>query len=292
MTEPLIDTDAASARTGIPATTLKQWRYGARVNAAADSYLDLLARALTRFGMEQEYRAIRRPSMVQAALAKRGLALARHTPFDAEAREVGRDWPAEAETMVGLRRLANIRHCVEQILAGGVPGDFLETGVWRGGASIYLAGVLAAHQADRQVWLADSFEGLPPPDVARYGKDVADLSGFDYLAVTVENVRANFEKYHLLGDNIHFVKGWFADTMPTATIEHLALLRLDGDLYSSTMDVLVPMYDKVSPGGFVIVDDYGALAECEQAVTDFRRERGISDEIIPIDWCGAYWRKT
>ena len=73
-------------------------------------------------------------------------------------------------------------------------------------------------------------------------------------------------------------------------IEQLAILRLDGDLYESTMDALVPLYEKVSPGGFVIVDDYGAWEPCRKAVDDFRAQHGITDEIVEVDWTGVYWR--
>jgi O-methyltransferase len=70
------------------------------------------------------------------------------------------------------------------------------------------------------------------------------------------------------------------------------VLRLDGDLYESTMDALVPLYDKVSPGGFVIVDDYGAWEPCRKAVDEFRHRHDITDPIIEVDWTGVYWRKT
>jgi len=82
------------------------------------------------------------------------------------------------------------------------------------------------------------------------------------LAVPLEEVQALFRRYDLLDAQVRFLKGWFKDTLAGAPIERLALLRLDGDLYESTMDALVPLYDKVSPGGFVIVDDYYSCAPC------------------------------
>lgn len=271
----------------------------------ADSYLTVLAQALTRYQQGQDFKPItadgRGPivrSLVRGTsrmLDRGGVVLTRRAESDDAVREEGRAWPEDgAETMVGLKRLANIRYCIETALADGVPGDVMECGVWRGGSAIYMAATLAIHGAsDRNVWVVDSFEGMPAPETERYAKpDVIDLSAEDHLAVGLEVVKANFEKYHLLEDNVRFLKGWFSDTLPSAPVTQLSVLRLDGDLYSSTMDVLTTMYDKVSPGGFVIVDDFHNLPECREAVEDFRAERGITDPIIDIDWTGAYWRRT
>jgi len=195
---------------------------------------------------------------------------------------------------VGRQRLTNVRQAVETVLAEGVPGDLIETGVWRGGVTILMRGILEAwDDRHRRVWVADSFEGLPAPNVDEYPDDAGhDMSGVPTLMVGADRVRANFERYDLLDDRVRFLEGWFADTLPVAPIEHIAVLRLDGDLYESTMDALTPLYDKVSAGGFVIVDDYGAWEPCRKAVDDFRSERGITDEIVEVDWTGIYWRKS
>ena len=96
----------------------------------------------------------------------------------------------------------------------------------------------------------------------------------------------------MLDQNVAFLKGWFSETLHQAPIKSLAVLRLDGDMYESTMDSLKALYAKVSPGGFVIIDDYGAIEACKKAVTDFREENGITAEIIDIDKIGVYWRKS
>jgi hypothetical protein len=204
----------------------------------------------------------------------------------------GRDWPPRAHTMVGLRRLDNLQFCVETVLREGIAGDVLEAGVWRGGASIFAKGVLAAHgDATRHVWLADSFRGLPAPDAKQYPADRRwNLQRHHELAVSRERVEANFRAYELLDERIHFLEGWFKDTLPAAPIERLAVLRLDGDLYESTTQALDALYDKVSPGGFVIVDDH-ALPPCAKAIHDFRERRSIAAPLIDIDGTGAYWRK-
>jgi O-methyltransferase len=145
---------------------------------------------------------------------------------------------------------------------------------------------------DRVVWLADSFQGLPKPDAARWSADAGDQHWANpLLAVSVEQVKTNFRRYDLLDEQVRFLPGWFEDTLPTAPIERLAILRLDGDMYGSTMTGLTALYDKVSPGGFVIVDDY-LLPPCRAAITDFRQQRGIADELVTIDNSAVYWRKT
>jgi hypothetical protein len=269
-----------------------------------DRYLDLLARTLTRYEMDSPFRAPDRTRLkpaarkawdtVQGVLSKRQLALVRTQKWDYSLREEGKDWPSEAETMVGLKRLQNLRDCIETIIADGVEGDLVETGVWRGGASIFMRACLVANGgAARQVYLCDSYEGLPPPDLENYPQDSKlALHEFDYLAVSKEQVQGNFRKYDLLDDNVHFVKGWFKDTMPTLPVEKIALLRLDGDMYESTIQVLEGIYDKVVPGGFIVVDDYLSFPECKQACEDFRKARGITDPIETIDWSGVFWRKS
>ena len=181
-------------------------------------------------------------------------------------------------TTIGLKRLANVRECVESVLADNVPGDLIETGVWRGGTTIFMRAILKVHGVtDRLVWVADSFAGLPPPDLARYPFDRGiTLHQFPQLAITLERVRDNFRRYGLLDDQVRFLKGWFRDTLPDAPIERLAVLRLDGDLYESTIQALEGLYDKLSAGGYVIVDDYGNVAGCRQTVHGFRARRGIN----------------
>ena len=91
----------------------------------------------------------------------------RKNPFGQRKRDLGLDWPAEAETMIGMQRLTSLQHCVETVLADDVPGDLVECGVWRGGAGILMRAVLSAYEDEtRRVWLADSFEGVPLPDTA------------------------------------------------------------------------------------------------------------------------------
>jgi O-methyltransferase len=240
-------------------------------------YLDLLKKCLTGYlYVESSYIEIR-PSRwmpffkrtLARILGKRGYKIFKVMPFDPEARELGKDWPNFCCSMIGLRRLDNLQTCVETVLKDGVPGDLIETGVWRGGACILMRAILKLQGVNnRTVYLADSFEGLPAPALeADRGYDLSENS---YLAVSVEEVRAAFQKFGLLDSQVKFLKGWFKDTLPTAEIDSLAVLRLDGDLYESTMDVLNSLYAKVSRQGFVIVDDYRTWPPCKLAVDDFR----------------------
>lgn len=217
---------------------------------------------------------------------------AKAQPFDREKRLVGLDWPTEAETMVGMKRLDNLEACIRDVCYEDIPGDFIETGVWRGGCAILMRSVLRDLDEDRTVWLADSFQGLPSPDVIRYPADAGDVHSTltPYLCVSLDQVKANFGRYELLDNQVKFLPGWFRDTLPSAPIDRLALMRLDGDMYESTMIALESLYPKLSSGGYCIVDDY-ALARCKQAVTDYREAHRITEPMEPVDWTGVYWQK-
>ena len=108
--------------------------------------------------------------------------------------------------------------------------------------------------------------------------------------MTVDEVRANFARYGLLDDQVRFVEGWFRDTLPGLRDLTWAVIRVDGDLYESTMDSLENLYGGLSPGGWVIVDDY-ERAPCRQAVHDFRERNSISEPIVTVDWTGICWQK-
>jgi hypothetical protein len=212
--------------------------------------------------------------------------------YDQSRRQSGRDWPAMAHSMIGLQRLQNLRELCERVLNEGTAGDFIETGVWRGGACIMMRAVLKAYGVrSRKVFCADSFEGLPAPD-PRYPKDEGDRHHeFKQLAISVDEVGNNFRAYDLLDDQVVFVKGLFKDTLPALSADRFALIRLDGDMYESTISALESLYDRVSRGGYVIVDDYGAISACKAAVEDFRQTRSIQTPMQTIDWTGVWWRK-
>jgi hypothetical protein len=231
-------------------------------------------------------------SVVLQGFKRAGIQLAHARRGNYKARLEGKDYSDVAHSMLSLQRLNNLQTCVEAVLKDGVPGDFIETGVMRGGAVILMRAILKAHGVtDRRVWAADSFEGLPAPNVEKYPEDDGAAWHLRPLTeVALEYVKRNFERYGLLDDQVRFLKGWFRDTLAGAPIDKLAILRLDGDLYESTMDALVPLYPKLSSGGFIIVDDYN-LPMCRKAIHDYRARENISEPIVPIDDAGVYWRK-
>lgn len=267
----------------------------------AELYLDLLKKCLTRSIFGEKYRSL--PSdngnlllkTVGKWLANQNLQIVRAANYDPHAREEGLDWPEEGETMIGLKRLQNLQDCIADVVQQNVPGDLIETGVWRGGAAIFMRAVLKAlGDKERTVWLADSFQGLPPPSPELYPADKgADFHlSNDVLGVSLEEVKANFARYDLLDDRVRFLKGWFKDTLPSAPIEKLSVLRLDGDLYESTMTALESLYPKLSIGGYAIVDDYApSVPCCVQAVGDFRTAHNITEEMVSTGEYGVFWKR-
>jgi len=214
-------------------------------------------------------------------------------PFQAELRTIGYDWPELAHTMVGLRRLENLRELTQRALDEQIPGDFIEAGIWRGGCCILMRAVLEANGAkDRKVYAADSFSGLPPPNPQIYPADRdLDLSIHQELAVSLETVKANFARYGLLDDQVIFVKGLFVDTLPGLNAGPFCLIRLDGDYYESTYIALEALYPKLSPGGFIIIDDFNFLPPTREAVNDYRSRMGIRAVMHRVDWSASWWRK-
>jgi hypothetical protein len=246
-------------------------------------YLELLEQTLTG-AILKDVALVADPDTFELSLAR---------AYDPQTRLIGWDWPSHAHTMIGLMRLRNLRQLVTQVLNEQIPGDFIETGVWRGGACIYMRALLAVYGiTDRRVWLADSFDGLPPPNPTSYPADAGSkLHNIRLIAVPLDEVKNNFLKYNMLDEQIVFLKGWFKDTLPTAPIDKLAILRLDGDMYESTIQALNSLYHKLSVGGFIIIDDY-ILPACRKAVDDFRERNRITDVVENIDGIGSFWRKT
>lgn len=268
-------------------------------------YLELLKRTIIDFNHPRpvEYRPavtgkkinlFVRPLMrTFQRMDKRELFICDKITFNIEDRLNGRDWPLYAESMIGYKRLSNVQDCVMNVINNKVEGDLMETGVWRGGTVIFMRAILKAFGiTDRVVWAADSFEGLPKPNAEKYAADKDDkFYTFDELRVSLDMVKENFRKYGMLDGQVQFLKGWFKDTLPVAPVKKLAVLRLDGDMYESTMDALVHLYPKVSAGGYIIIDDWGVVEGCRLAVEDYRKQNNITEDIIPVDLDAVYWQK-
>ena len=229
-------------------------------------------------------------NMAVKFLSRFNLKISTIKPYEAKLRKEGLDWPKNAHTMIGLKRLDNLQYCIEEIIKNNVPGDLIETGVWRGGACIFMKAVLKAYDViNRTVWCADSFKGLPEGKYLQ-DREVPFYSSY-YLKVPLSEVKDNFRRYKLLDKNVKFLKGWFKDTLPRALITKLAVLRIDGDLYESTYDSLRYLYPKLSCGGYVILDDFDSIQASRKAVIDFRKTNGIKEKILKIDSSGVYWKK-
>jgi hypothetical protein len=205
-----------------------------------------------------------------------------------------------AISLLPLSRFQNLEECMLDVVNNNVEGDFIETGVWRGGAVIFMRAFLKSFNiSDRNVWVADSFEGLPCPDKTKFPLEFKAHKNlieplYDNFEASLEEVKGNFKKFDLLDDQVQFLKGWFKDTLPSAPFQKLAIVRLDGDYYESTMDGLNNLYDRIPVNSYLIVDDYAedTWTECRRATDEFRVNRNIKDKLIMVDSACAFWKKT
>jgi Macrocin-O-methyltransferase (TylF) len=232
------------------------------------------------------------PSTISIWKDTDGTMMARELAGDAlRIRAIGGDWPLQGVSMAGLHRLDDLQRCVEAVVADGVEGDLIEAGTWRGGSSILMRATLDALGAtDRTVWVADSFDGFPTSD-DREGPQLEQLTELDYLAVPLDDVKANFARFGL-AEGVRFVRGFFEETMPRLPDHRWAVVRLDGDSYEATRTTLEALYPGLSVGGHLIVDDYGALEECRHAVDEFRARHAIAEPLEQVDWTCVRWRRT
>jgi len=148
----------------------------------------------------------------------------------------------------------------------------------------------------RTVWLADSFEGLPTD--WREIKNLKDrgasllMNFVGQLAVSQEQVENSFRNFGLLDQQVRFLPGWFQHSLSTIPLgQKFALIRLDGDYYESTKDALKHLYPLLSPGGFIIIDDYNLPFGCKKAVDEYRQKWGIQSPMVAINAQSVHWRK-
>lgn len=175
-----------------------------------------------------------------------------------------------------------------------IEGCIVECGVWRGGMSAAISEVMGL----RQYYLFDSFEGLPEAkeiDGEAAIKWQSDKEGPLYH----DNCKAEIDyATQAMADsgakNYQLIKGWFSDTLPEFSLnnEKIAILRLDGDWYESTMECLTFLYPKVSKGGIIILDDYYSWDGCSKAVHDYLSTHKLADKIYQIDQYNCYLIKT
>ena len=200
-------------------------------------------------------------------------------------------------TLLPPKTLDNIKFCITEVINNNIEGDFIETGVWRGGAVIYAYHVLKEFNSKRKIYVADSFSGLPKPNIRDYPQDMGDPHWkIEKLKISLEEVKSNFKLFGDIDENIIFLKGWFKNTLYTNDIKKLSVLRLDGDMYESTWQALDALYPKLSVSGYCIIDDFGHV-RAKKATLDYRQKYEIEDEIVLIDktsgaYPSIYWKKT
>jgi O-methyltransferase len=270
-------------------------------NTPEELYLDLLKRTLTRTQTTDRYlrRTLRKEDRWERYLFS-SLGRLLGPRYEIVERTPAELWgyvggggvhlerrQEDAETMVGTLQLDNVQYCVTDVLKHKIPGDLMECGVWRGGVTIFMRAILQAYgDKEKMVWAADSFEGQPRTN---YRPDL-NWGPPGTMAASLDEVQENFARYSLLDAKVHFLKGYFNKTLPTAPIGKLSVLRADADLYDSQKDVLTNLYPKLSVGGYMIVDDYD-VGGCKRAIDEYRKNHNITEEIKAIDTEGIYWQK-
>ncbi len=274
------------------------------MQSPSSSYIHLLKKSLCGYRDQpfDEYHRMDRYSVgwkakplkwLDGMLDRWGYRIVKRVKVNPEKRFKGHDIPADAYTMIGMNRLNHLERCVSDVLDREILGDLVETGAWRGGATMLMKAILnEKNSTNRIVWVADSFRGIPPPNEKKYPADTnMNLHKRKILSASLEEVKQGFLDFDLLDESVQFLEGWFKDTLPVAPIKNIALLRLDGDMYESTMDALTHLYPKLGKGGIVIVDDYGSFQACKSAVDDYRNAHQIREEIVDIDGETIHWIK-
>lgn len=195
-------------------------------------------------------------------------------------------------TGIGSDGLDNIRFCCEDVIKNNIQGDFLEAGIWRGGATIYMAAIAKFYQQERNIWALDGFQGMPPIN-RDCPHELTDYSNLKGLIAPLSEVREAFEKFDVLEKTI-FVPGWFNESLLELNIEKIAVLRLDNDYYESTLLTIEKFYPKVPIGGWIIIDDYDCVPGATTAINHFREKYKIKEQMYRMNKTsetGIYWQK-
>jgi len=195
-------------------------------------------------------------------------------------------------TMTSPERLYGLREAVSYVLREGIPGDLVECGVWRGGSSMLIAELLAEQSdAHRRLWMYDTYEGMSEPSpedgtavMERYKR--ASLRENFMAYASLDDVQANLQRTGLPDSQIEYVVGKVEETIPLQVPERIAILRLDTDWYESTLHELTHLYDLLSPGGALIIDDYGHWEGARKAVDEFFVRRGSRPLFARLDYTG------
>lgn len=239
-----------------------------------DAYIDLIKRSITNYcylGGEapfEQFRAVAHYNLTQS-----------EWKIDPVSRPI---------TLLTKQQLDLVEHSIVAVEKRGVPGDFLEAGVWRGGVIILMRAMIKALGiTDRKVVAADSFAGIPM-NTRAVGDPVDQWR--DRWVASLDEVKQNVARFGLLDEKVEFLPGFFADTLKGLAGQRYAVIRLDSDSYDSVEESLVYLYPLLSKGGVIIIDDWH-LVGCKAAVTNYRNRHNIAEELKVHDG-NAYWVKA
>lgn len=256
--------------------------------------------------------------VVRALLAPLGITVGRHLPggllLDHSLQgtfESAFDM-VRANTMLNRQRLSLVFELSQYLIRERIPGAFVECGVWKGGA-VGMMALAARHAGElRDLHLCDAFDDIGEPDWRVDGeRAVREAGGRDHAQGRLQPIRGIYDRKGghgtieacraLLEDRIgwpashlHVHPGWFQETLPVLAsgIGPIALLRIDADWYASTRCCLEHLYDRVSPGGAFVVDDYGGYEGCRKAVDEFLAARGARPFLNHVDEECIHWFRT
>ena len=207
-------------------------------------------------------------------------------------------------TMTSPERLYGLYKATRFVVEAGIPGDIVECGVWKGGSMMMIAlTLLSLDVRDRRLVLFDTYEGLPKPDPEKdiniWGGSahdgwaqhrISDESS-TWARSPLEEVKANMASTGYSEDQLTYVVGMVEQTIPEQAPDQIALLRLDTDWYASTKHEMVELYPRLSPGGVLIIDDYGHFAGARQAVDEYLSESGTTLLLNRLDYSGRLAQK-
>jgi hypothetical protein len=240
---------------------------------------------------------------VRLALWRRGYELVRRNGAgradelrDMNALELEIYQQVKAYTMTSVEKVIGLVRAVQYVVKNRIPGDFVECGVWRGGSMMTVALTLrAAGETSRDLYLYDTFTGMPPPS----GKDKRydGTTASHLIAVggpnapilayaSLEDVRANLSRTAYPEERIHYVQGPVEETLPASAPQRICMLRLDTDWYQSTLHELQHLYPRLEKNGVLIVDDYGHWRGSQQATDEYLAQLDPVPFLNRLDYSG------
>ena len=239
-------------------------------------------------------------NVVRDILRRRGYVVERTFAPDYEPDVLDTIASVQPYTMTSTARVAAVCAAAKHVACQRIPGAVVECGVWKGGSSMAAAlTLLKTGATDRDIYLYDTFEGIPRPDAA---DDVVSITGeaasdiWDrenrrskdgaWLEAPIDEVRANMASTGYDMSRVHLVKGLVEETIPTDAPAQIALLRLDTDWYGSTKLEMEELFPRLSVGGILIIDDYGHLEGARRAVDEYLATLHTPVFLSRIDYSG------